>query len=262
MSLTRRQLFEWNDLAWVPSSLRDSIVESLSRALDWGGMLNGLVQPFSDFLAATGSNEVLDLCAGAAGPARILARAIGRAGTAPPRFILTDLYPRLDAWEKARDEHPGILDFEPSPVDATRIPAAIAEGRARIVINAFHHFPPHVARTILADAVTSSRGIFISECFDRNPLRFLTFAPAGLAALIANPLLSPGERTAKAALTWFSPIALTAGTWDGLVSTLRVYSEEELFAMVAPLGDTFRFHYGTYAYAPFGKGTYFYGIPR
>ena len=37
--LPRAQLFEFNDRDWVPESLRDTIVETLSRSLDWGGFL-------------------------------------------------------------------------------------------------------------------------------------------------------------------------------------------------------------------------------
>lgn len=261
-SLPRVHLFEFNDLPWVPASLRDSIVETLSRTLDWGGMLDGLVDPFQSFLAQTGATEVLDLCAGAAGPARILAQAIAASGAKPPRFILTDLYPRRDTWEAARAAHPGVITFEPEPVDATRIPADLARGRARVIINSFHHFPPDLARAILADAAAGSAGVFLSEPFDRNPLRFFSFMPAGIVALLANPVLTPTARLAKAWLTWMSPVALAAGTWDGFVSTLRVYTEAELRKMVAPFGDGFRWEYGNYRYAPFGRGYWFYGVPR
>jgi hypothetical protein len=262
LSLPRAHLFEWNDLPWAPEPLRDTIVESLSRTLRWGRMLRGLVGPFRAFLAEAGAAEVLDLCAGAAGPARILAEEIRRAGAEPPRFLLTDLFPRTEEWESARAEHPGVLDFEPSPVDATRIPGPLAEGRARMIVNAFHHFPPELARAILADAVRGSAGIFISEMFGRNPLGFLPIALTGLVALAANPLLTRRARLQKALLTWATPVALAVSAWDGVVSTLRVYTEADLREMVAPLGDGFRWEHGTYAVQPFGRGTYFYGVPR
>lgn len=262
MPLPRVQAFEFNDLTSTPSALRDTIVESLSRSLRWGHMLRDLVGPFQRFLAASGATEVLDLCAGAAGPASILASEMRAAGQVPPRFLLTDLFPRIESWEAARAEHPDDISFVPEPVDATHIPEPLANGRARTIINAFHHFSPDVAQALLADAVRGSKGVFVSESFDRNPLRFLPFGPVGLAALAANPLLAPRERLAKAAITWFSPIALGASAWDGFVSTLRVYSEAELFAMVAPLGDSFRWEYGRYSFPLFGKGTYFFGVPR
>ncbi len=141
---------------------------------------------------------------------------------------MTDLFPRIDAWEAARAEHPGDIDFVAEPVDATRIPEELGRGRARTIINAFHHFPPEVASALLADAVRGSAGVFVSESFDRNPLRFLPFAPAGLAALAANPVLARSDRLAKAALTYLTPFALGISAWDGIVSTLRVYSEADL----------------------------------
>ncbi len=263
MPLPRLQLFEFNDLSRTPAALRDTIVESLSRALEWGRMLEGLVPPLTEFLEAAGADEILDLCAGAGGPARVLAADFERAhGADSPRIVLTDLYPRREAWEVVRAEHPQTIDFVDEPVDATRIPARLGDGRVRTVINAFHHFPPALARAILEDAVASSRGIFISESFGRNPLEFLAFGPAGLAALAATPLLSRKDRVAKAALTWFSPVALLSGIWDGLVSTMRIYTEDDLREMVAPFGSHWRWTAGTYTYWPGGTGHYFYGVPR
>jgi hypothetical protein len=259
--LPRLQLFEFNDLPWMPAAVRDTVVESLSRTLAWGRILDGVVAPFEAFLSASGATEVLEIGSGGGGPARILSRAIARRGGTPPRFVLTDLHPRVEAWEGARDEQPGVIDFEPSPVDATRIPRGLAEGRARSIINVLHHFPRELATAILEDAVRGSRGVFVAEGFERNPLMFANFAAAGLPALLMNPILSPRDRLAKAALTWLSPAALAISTWDGLVSTMRVWSEDELRAMVAPFGAGWRWEYGTYEYPPFGKGYFFYGVP-
>lgn len=261
MDLPRLQLVELNDHERTPAVLRDTIIETLSRALRWGRMLHGLVPPLREFLAAAGTDEVLDVCAGAGGPARVLAAELARAGHAP-RFLLTDLYPRTHEWEDARRAQPDVIDFVPTPVDATAIPADVAGGRARMVVNAFHHFPPALAQAILDDAVAGSRGIFISEAFDRNPLRFLPFAPAALAALAAEPLLAQTDRLAKALLAWATPIAVVAGAFDGLVSTMRIYEPRDLHRMVAHHGDRFRWTHGHYTFPLGGRGFYFYGVPR
>jgi len=261
MSLPRLQLFEFNDQPWVPAAVRDTVVESLSRTLDWGHMLEGLVAPFERFLEEASARELLDIGAGGGGPASILAREIARAGRTAPRFILTDLHPRAEAWEKLRAAQPASIDFVREPVDATNIPRDVAAGRARTIINVLHHFPPALASAILKDAVRGSRGVFVAEGFERNPLMFANFALAGLPALAVNPVLSPRDRLAKAALTWLTPAALAISLWDGLVSTMRVYSERELREMVAPFGSHWRWEYGTFAYPPFGKGYYFYGSP-
>ena len=112
MPLPRLQLFEFNDLGYVPAAVRDTLVESLSRTLDWGRILAGLVAPFERFLAETRSRQVLDIGSGGGGPARILAREIARTGRKPPRFMLTDLHPRVEVWTRVREEQPGAIDGE------------------------------------------------------------------------------------------------------------------------------------------------------
>jgi len=261
LPIPRVQLFEFNDSPWAPAALRDTIIESLSRTLAWGRILRGLVAPFEQFLQQSGAAEVLDVCAGAGGPAKILASEIARAGRRPPRFLMCDLQPQPDAWQAAREAQPGVIDFVAEPVDATAIPEALSRGRARTIINALHHFSPELVSRILADAVAGGTGVFVAEGFSRNPLGFASFAPAGLLALAVNPALSSRDRLAKALLTWASPVVLAASVWDGVVSTLRVYTESELRALIAPFGGDFRWTFGSYPFPPFGRGTYFYGVP-
>lgn len=261
-AVKRLHLFEFNDSRWAPVALRETVIEALSRALAWGRMQRGMVPPFRDFLAKTGAREVLDLCSGAGGPAAILARELERAGETPPRMLMTDLLPHPEVWATLRDAHPGVIDFVSESVDATNVPAALGAGRARVIINALHHFRPGLAGEIVRGACQDAPGVFIAEGFERSPLRFAAFAPAGVASLLVNPVLAPRHRLAKALLTWLTPIALLVSIWDGLVSTARVYTEAELREMVAPLGDAFTWTYGTWSFTPFGKPYFFYGVRR
>ncbi|MEK6623630.1 MAG: hypothetical protein AABY86_01595, partial [Bdellovibrionota bacterium] len=230
--------------------------------LEWGRMMQNLVPVFERFLHATGAHEVLDLGSGAGGPAKIFAHEIQRAGRTPPCFILTDLHPRIATWESLRSQLPGVVNFEPTSVDATNVPPALSSGRVRTIINAFHHMPPSLATAILEDAVRGGQGIFISEPFERNPLQFFNMAPVGFLALLSTPLLTRTDAIAKALYAWTTPLAMALSTWDGLVSAMRMYSEQDLRAMVAPFGSHWHWEYGRYAYPPFGHGYYFSGIPH
>jgi hypothetical protein len=260
MPLPRIQAFEFNDKAWAPAVLRDTIVESLSRTLSWGKILSGLTAPLASFLEEAGTNEILDIGSGAGAPAAILARALTAAGR-PTRFTLTDLYPRVPVWEKLVQEQPDAICYVASSVDATAIDTQLSRGKARAIINVLHHLPPELAGSVLRDAVHSRAPIFVAEGFERNPLRFAAFAPFGLPALALSPLLSRDRRLSRAFLTWATPTALLCSVWDGLVSTLRVYSEAELRSMV---GDDsgYRWQYGNFTWVPFGRGYYFYGVPE
>lgn len=257
--LPRVHLFEFNDQEWAPVALRDTIVESLTRTLLWGHILDGLLDPLLAFLDEAGTRHVLDLGSGAGGPAHALATAAAKRGSSLD-LLLTDLFPRPATWQKLKVAHPGLVDFVAEPVDATRIPEALSRGRARVIVNTFHHLPEDLARAVIADAKKSRAPFFMAEGFERNPLRFAAFAPAGLPALLVSPLFAHDRRLARAALVWASPLALLASIWDGLVSTMRVYTEEELREMA---GDdpSYRWTYGTYDFAPWGRGYYFCGVP-
>ena len=263
MAIPRVHLFELNDNPRVPRAVRDTVIETLSRTLAWGGILRGLVEPFARFLDATGATEVLDLCSGAGGPAVILAEELGRTGHRPPRFVLTDLQPQLGAWERIRRAHAGTIDYVAQPIDATNIPEALGGAhRPRVIVNALHHFRPELARSVLCGAARGAPGVFVAEGFVRNPLRFAPYVLAGIPALYANPVLSPQDRVQKAAPTYLMPLMLAVCAWDGVVSTLRVYTEAELRAMVEPLGPSFAWVYGTYRFAPLGRACYFFGLRR
>lgn len=259
MPLPRLQLFEFNDASWAPAVLRDTIVEALSRAIRWGGLMNGLVAPLARCLEAAGTSKVLDLCAGAGGPAAVLSEAMAKRGH-DAHFLMSDLFPANAEWEALCAGHPERLGFVAEPVDATNISPSLGAGRVRVIINALHHFPPELARQAIRGACVGAPGVFIAESLVRNPLSFFAMGPVGIAALLATPALAKDRRIARALLTWFSPIALAASAWDGTVSSMRVYQAEELQEMVAGL-DGWTWTSGQYAHSGgFGTGNWFSGV--
>lgn len=258
--LPRLQLFEFNDEAWTPTLLRQTIVESLSLALDQAQVLRPLVKPFLRFLEQSKAATLVDLAAGAGGPAGILLRELQAAGVAVPRFVLTDLYPALEPWRALQARFPGVVDFIDEPVDVTSIPPSLTG--ARVIINALHHFPPRLAQRALLGACEGASGLFVAECLVRNPLSFAAMAPAGLVALMGAPIRARKHQLALAAMTWLTPIALAASVWDGTVSTFRCYSQVELQKMLEPLNESWVWSFGEFTYNALGRGTWFSGVPR
>jgi len=260
--LPRLQLFEFNDAAWAPAALRRSIIESLSVTLDRARVLKPLVAPFADFLEQTRAQTVIELASGAGGPARIFIRELQAAGVTLPRFVLSDLYPAVDAWQALQQEFPGVVEYEPEPVDATAIPPRLVG--VRTIINALHHFPPELAQRVLLGACEGASGVFVAEGLVRNPLSFAAMAPSGVLALMRSPLNGSTtlEKLQRAMLTWLTPASIAASVWDGTVSSMRCYSEHELREMVKPLGDSWEWKLGHFQYNALGRGTWFSGVRR
>ncbi len=261
MPLPRLHLFEFNDSPFVPRVLQRSIISALSRTLRWGHMLDGLVQPFVEFLEASGARDVLDLASGAGDPAVVLLQALKARGVALPVMTLTDLQPHPEAWRALAAADPDHVRFVTEPVDATNLTPQLGQGRARIIINALHHFPPALAQRVLLGMAKDGPGVFVGEGLVRNPLSFVAMTPWGIPALLAEPVLAPDSKLQRAVLTWLSPIALLASAWDGTVSTFRCYSRDELMRFVEPLGPGWRWEFGHYDVAAFGQGSYFWGVP-
>jgi hypothetical protein len=256
VAFPRVQLFEFNDAPWAPAVLRETMISALSRALRRGRMLDGLVAPFTRFVERAATREVLDLCAGAGGPASILADALAREGV-HVHFLMSDLFPHVEAWKAlARESSVG---FIAEPVDATCVSPAVGKGRARTIINALHHFPPSLAKSMLEGACADAPGVFIAEGLDRTVRSIVSTAVGGLGSLLATPLFVT-HRLRSALYTWVTPATLAASLWDCSVSSLRCYSEPELRELVREIpGWTWEF--GMYRHGPFGRGSYFMGWP-
>jgi hypothetical protein len=261
--MLRMQLFEIHDLPWVPAFVRESVVEVLGTTMKWGGIVRALLPAYREFLARTEGAEVLELCSGSGETARLLLDRLSAAEPASgvPRLVLTDLTPRTELWRALCAGRLDALSFVPGRIDATSVPKELGAGRSRLILNAFHHFTPPMARAILQDAYESSEGIFIAENFGRNPLGTIPCGLFGIPAAFANPLLTSRQRLAKALLTYLLPIIPAAVVWDGFVSSLRVYTDRDLLAMTRDLED-FEWRGGGFQYSAFGRGRFFYGVPR
>ncbi|MCB9689054.1 MAG: hypothetical protein H6735_28685 [Alphaproteobacteria bacterium] len=130
----------------------------------------------------------------------------------------------------------------------------------RTLFNAFHHFRPEQARRILEDAVRAGEPIGVFEFVGRQPhaVPGMLGVPFAVAALV--PFLRP-FRWGWLPLTYLLPVLPLVVAWDGLVSCLRVYSPEELRALVVGL-DTYDWDIGTFPLPFPGHGIYLVGTPR
>ena len=240
-------------------ALRETLVEALSRTLRWGHMLDGLVAPLARCLDQAGTDKILDLCSGAGGPADVLCAAMVARGHRDVEFLMSDLFPAVTEWEPLCAKNPR-LKFVHEPVDATRIPAHLGDGRVRLIINALHHFPPEIAREVLRGACEGAPAVFIAEGLVRNPLSFAAMGPMGIVALMATPMLARDRVLTRAAMTWLTPIALAASIWDGTVSSLRTYRAEELREMTSGL-EGWTWTWGEYSHSVgLGAGNWFSGV--
>jgi hypothetical protein len=259
--VARLHLFEIEDQAWCPAPLRDAATAYLEQVVRLSGQARLLVPKLREALEAAGTRHLVDLGAGGGGPLPILLEELREQGV-HATATLTDLYPNRTRFARVAAESGGAIDFVAEPVDATAMPPELRG--VRTLFNAFHHFRPGLARSILQAAVRDRSPIAIFELVGREPAAIVGILFSWIAVLLVMPTIRP-VRVSWLLLTYLVPLIPVLVVWDGLVSCLRVYSPAELESLVAQLedGDSFRWDIGRIRLgrAP-GHATYLVGTPR
>jgi len=219
--MKRRNTFELEDQPWFPASFRASMMESLQTSLNLWGVYKPVVPLIKRLTMHMGTEQIVDLCSGGAGPWPQLIEAGW-----PQQVTLTDKYPNPEVLKHVQAQSNGRIRYLAEPVDATQVSPALPG--VRTLFTAFHHFPPHLARAILQDAATQRRAIGVFEIVER---KFLQIAGAALftpAAMMMLPLSAKTMTVEKWFWTYVIPAIPVAGTWDAVASNVRAYSVADL----------------------------------
>lgn len=187
----------------------------------------------------------IDFCAGAGGPTPSLEPLINQhldgLGLPSVNFILTDLYPNINAWDAISRDNT-CISYESESVDASKAPAQLVrtgDGRKvmRLFNLAFHHFDDPLASAILKDTVETSDGFVIFELQDRTFLSFLADTLLPLKVMLAAPYYAFKWKSPVIFIfNWIIPIIPLVLFWDGYVSSLRTREPIEVEKLLRSCG--------------------------
>lgn len=187
----------------------------------------------------------IDFCAGGGGPTPSIANAVNadlRQRDLPPvDFILTDLHPNVDAWERVAEKNP-YVKYDGRSVDASRAPDKLvkrADGRKvfRLFNLAFHHFDDPLARDILRDTVDTSHGFAIIELQDRSLASAFATLLLGIGTFLTAPYFGWKWRSPLSLFfTYVIPIIPFVLVFDGYVSSIRTRTPDEVEALLRSCG--------------------------
>ena len=220
-----------------------------------------LAAKLAEALRRAGTHRVVDLCSGGGGPALAIADELA-ALDPDARITLTDLYPNEEGFAYLAEKSNGVIDHAGTSVDARHVPASLPG--MRTMFSALHHFRPDDAQAILQSVVDEGQPFAAFEVVGRHPVVLLGMLIVVIPVMLTLPLLRP-FRWAWLPLTYLVPVIPLFVMWDGIVSCLRVYSPDELRAMVARLegGDRFDWEIGELAMGSLpGNAIYCIGTPR
>jgi hypothetical protein len=227
--MARADLIEIHDHPRFPAFFRDLVTDALQIIWNVSDLYKPIVPRLRQAMDTCGTCEVVDLCSGGGGPWLRLSQDFEEQHGFPLKVCLTDKYPNREAFERARTTSGARVGFCASPVDATKVPAELRGFRT--MFSSFHHFGPEAARSVLRSAVESRQGVGIFEAAKCSPRTMLLIFWVPVLALVFTPLIRP-FRWSRLFWTYVLPVIPFVLWYDGIVSCLRTYSQEELRELV------------------------------
>lgn len=226
---------EIEDEPWCPRVLRDGTTAFLHDVETRFRVFAAAVPVLARALQATGATRIVDLCSGGGGPLPAMLDGLHRDHGLVVEGVLTDLYPNETAFAHLESVTGGRVRGLREPVDATRVPAALAG--VRTIFNGLHHLRPALARDVIVDAAVHGQAICAFEIVGRDPATVATVLGAPLAALALTPF-SSSRSLDRLLLTYALPVVPAAVLWDGVASCLRSYGDEDLRALFDDVEQT------------------------
>ena len=238
--MRNNSLIEIHDHPAFPPLLRDLFTDALQAIWSFRNSYGAILPRLRTLIDNLDTHQILDLCSGAGGPLITLAPRLQSAADPTLHICLTDKYPNHQAFERASLD--STFSYESRSIDAAHVPADLPG--IRTIFSTFHHFNHLEARNILADAFHQQRAIAIFELANPEFKTMLITCTIPFLAMFLTPRIRP-FRWSRLLFTYIIPMVPFALMFDGIVSCLRAYSQQELHTLVEGLSTpTYRWDIG------------------
>ncbi|MFN4764030.1 hypothetical protein ACKGJN_12955 [Gillisia sp. Q332] len=246
------------DLNWFPDFLRDYGTDFLQFLSNLTNMFHPIIIILQKGLEKSGTYQIIDLGSGGGGPLPKLNKTLKKHNPGL-KISLTDYFPNIDALELAKGKSDNI-GYIKTPVDARNLPNHLKGLRTFFLT--FHHFKPEGAKIILQNAVGSKSPIAIFEGQERSFVSLLAMFLSPVSVLLTSLFIKP-FKLGRLLFTYIIPLVSLFVWRDGIVSSLRTYSEEKMNDMINELKnkDDFEWEVGRIRSGP-GFILYLLGVEK
>ncbi|MCZ2356444.1 MAG: hypothetical protein LC115_07115 [Bacteroidia bacterium] len=231
--MRRIHLFEFEDLKWFPSFLRNYGTDFLQFLSNRTKMYKPIIPIIKKGLEKSKTNRIIDLGSGGGGGLIWLNSELIK-DIPNLQVMLTDYYPNISAFKFAKEQADN-FEFIEESVDARNVPTELKGLRTQFL--SLHHFRPDDAKLILQNAIDTNSSIAIFEAQERSVPSVLAMLFSPLSVLITTPFIRP-FKLGRIIFTYLIPIVPLFVLWDGIVSSFRTYSVKEMNELVGNLKGT------------------------
>ena len=232
MRIPRYAGMEIHDRPWCRGAIHDGITDFLAFFAEFSGLRRKAYGRIAQILERSGTNKVVELCAGSGFGAMHMLRRL--------RLMLPERNVSVVATDINENSNwPSISSLTGGGVSACRKDAETAlreEDGVFVMFAALHHFSPAEIVSLLKTASSRGKTLVCVDYFIRGRAVDLFPLFAGpVLMFFAAPLIYPFSWV-RLFLTWVAPILLVVLLVDTMLSMLRSYTLDELRDIVASAG--------------------------
>lgn len=231
--MSRVHLFEFEDLTWFPSFLRDYMTDFLQFLTNKTKLFKSIIPILEKGIGKSEGNQIIDLGSGGGGGLLWLSTELQKSNP-NLKIILTDLFPNISAFEYTKQQGSN-FEYIADAVDARDIPKELKGLRTQFL--SLHHFKPEDVKKILQNAIDNKSNIAIFEGQERSFASILAMFFSPISVLIITPFIRP-FKIGRIFFTYIIPLVPLFVWWDGIVSSLRTYSVNEMKQIVSELNHS------------------------
>lgn len=234
----RIHLFEFEDLKWFPSFIRNYGTDFLQFLSNKTKMYKPIIPIIKKGLEKSRTNQIIDLGSGGSGGLIWLNSELKK-DIPNLKVTLTDYYPNISAFMFAKEQADN-FEFIVKSVDARNVPNELNGLRTQFL--SLHHFRPDDAKLILQNAIDTNNSIAIFEAQERGVQSILAMLFLPIGVLLTTPFIRP-FKIGRIIFTYLIPVVPLFVLWDGLVSSFRTYSVKEMNKLVSELKGAEKFEW-------------------
>lgn len=239
ITLKRLHLFEFEDQPWFPETIRNYMTDYLQIVSDTFKFYESVIPIIKKGVEKSGSNQIIDLASGGGGGWLSISNKILKA-IPNVKIKLTDFFPNIEAFKKIQNQHSDLFDYAEKSVDATNVPKELKGLRTQFL--SFHHFKPDNAKKILQNAVDANQPIAIFEAIERNAEGFIKALGVPFTTYALTPFIKPFDKK-RLFFTYVFPVVPFFTGFDGFISVFRMYSQDEMKALISSLNNSENFEW-------------------
>ncbi|MBN2364789.1 MAG: hypothetical protein EH225_01385 [Calditrichaeota bacterium] len=232
--MKRIHLFEFEDYPWFSGTIRELVTDYLHYIVTTFHMYRPVIPLLKKALKSQRFNTIIDIGSGGSGPIPDILTELHKENLGDVQIVLSDMYPHLDAFQKIQKQAPDQITYIPHSVDARSIPEKLVGFIT--FFNTFHHFKPADAVKILQNASRGGNGIGIFELAGRDPITLFYIFMSPVISCLITPFIKP-RKWKRWIFTYLLPAVPFIIWWDGMVSSFRTYSTEELVKLMRETGN-------------------------